>query len=65
MLFHPCHHCGAPADLQHEQRPAGDTYHVECSNRIDCPEWPLTASYKTSEAARLAWNEMTTAPAKR
>lgn len=31
---------------------------VECSNNLDCTEWPQTTWYPTPERARAAWNEI-------
>ena len=51
--LNPCPHCGAPA---HITEMTHGKYMIECSNRIDCAKWPLTACHQGLEAASQAWN---------
>lgn len=54
-LYLKCQYCGAPP-LIHASGP----HSVECSNLIDCPEWPATEDFPTAEEARAAWNLLNT-----
>lgn len=52
----PCPHCQAEAAIKTE---AGRFY-VECSNMIDCPQWPQTKNQLTQAEAIDAWNNKET-----
>jgi hypothetical protein len=52
--LHACPCCKAPGEL-YAHRNGG--YAVECSNSIDCTQWPMTDVHPTSDEAATAWNE--------
>jgi hypothetical protein len=52
----PCDHCGAdPATRPGITLSTRDHYFTECSNRLDCPVWPITHPHETPEASQAAW----------
>lgn len=50
-----CRACGVPGVIAPGMRTG--TFIAECSNRIDCHQWPATTSKPTPEAAAEAWNK--------
>lgn len=49
-----CPSCKVVAALRQNRRTG--LFFVECSNGIDCGEWPMTADQESPALAAAAWN---------
>lgn len=51
--LNPCHHCNAVAQVVPAVKRG--LFIAECSNRIDCDQWPMTDPKTSEEEAAAAW----------
>jgi hypothetical protein len=54
IALNPCPCCNKPAKIVPGIKRGH--FKAECSEEIDCPQWPMTDSFTGEEEAAAAWN---------